>query len=160
MNSSEELVVVTLTETKLASRELRLELSLNTSLVEADKALVRIKLTPATCDWALTRAIFALDSAEFTLVTAKLARFRLNDAEEVALLAFWETTDMEDDAEFSADLIPLEADIEACCSCWLKVALRAIIVLDISTVALSTEAAIRLAQSWGLFCRSSTRAAV
>lgn len=77
MNSSEELVVVTLTETKSASRELRLELSLNTSLVEAAKALIRIKLTPATCDWALTRAIFALDSAEFTLVTAKLARFKL-----------------------------------------------------------------------------------
>lgn len=34
------------------------------------------------------------------------------------------------------------------------------IVLEISTVALSTEAAIKLAQSWGLFCRSSTRGAV
>lgn len=68
--------------------------------------------------------------------------------------------EIDDDAEFCADLIPLEADIEACCNCWLKVALRAIIVLEISTVALSTEAAIRLAQSWGLFCRSSTRAAV
>jgi hypothetical protein len=29
------------------------------------------------------------------------------------------------------------------------------IVLEISTVALSTEAAMRFEQSWGLFCRSS-----
>lgn len=121
MNTAENLgnlsLLPTLTETKLASREFRLELNLNTSLVEADNALVRIKLTPATCDWALTRAIFALVSAEFTLVTAKLARFRLNEADEVALLAFWDTMDIEDDAEFSADLMPLEADIEACWSC-------------------------------------------
>jgi hypothetical protein len=50
-------------------------------------------------------------------VTAKLASFRLNDADEVTLLAFWETMDIDDDAEFSADLMPLEADMEACCSC-------------------------------------------
>lgn len=101
----------------MASRELRLELSLSTSLVELDNALVRLKLTPTTSDWALARARFALANAEFTLVTAKLARFKLNEADEVALLAFWETMDIDDDAEFSADLIPLEADIEACCSC-------------------------------------------
>lgn len=46
-------------------------------------------------------------------MTAKLASFRLNDADEVTLLAF----DIDDDAEFSADLMPLEADMEACCSC-------------------------------------------
>lgn len=117
VTSFEEIVTITWTETKVASRELRLELNLNTSLVEADNALVRTKLTPTTCDWALARAMFALVSAEFTLVTAKLARLRLNEADEVALLAFWETMEIEDDAEFSADLIPLEADIEACCSC-------------------------------------------
>lgn len=151
----------------MACRELRLELNLNTSLVEADNALVRTKLTPATCDcalaralFALVRALFALVNAEFTLVTAKLARFRLNEADEVALLAFRETMEIDDDAEFSADLIPLEADIEACCSCCEKVAFSLIIVLEISTVARSTEAAIRLEQSWGLFCRSSIRVAV
>lgn len=117
MGLFKERVIITLTETKLASRELRLELNLNTSLVEADWALARTKLTPTICDWALAKALFALVRAELTLVTAKLAILRLNEADEVALLAFWETTEIEDDAEFSADLIPLEADIDACCNC-------------------------------------------
>lgn len=72
----------------MASKELRLELNLSMSLVEADNALVRIRSALIICDCALARAIFAFASAESTLVTARLARFRLNDAEEVALLAF------------------------------------------------------------------------
>lgn len=88
MEFSRALVNFTLMESNVASRELRLELSLNTSLVEADNALVRIKFALKICDWALARATFAFASAEFTLVTARLARLRLNDADEVALLAF------------------------------------------------------------------------
>ena len=59
-----------------------------------------------------------------------------------------------------ACLIPFEAEIDACWSCWLKVALSAMIDLDIDTVAASTEAKIKLEQSWGLFCRSSRGAGV
>lgn len=58
-------------------------------------------------------------------------------------------------AESWAALMPLEADIRAWSTCWEKVAFNRMMVREISTVALSTEARMRLLQSWGLFWRSS-----
>jgi hypothetical protein len=62
--------------------------------------------------------VLALDcafvKAKFALVTAKLAMVRLENAEDVALLALSTTTWMVEVAEFCADLMPLEADIDAC----------------------------------------------
>jgi len=158
-----------------------LALSLDTSLLEADDTLVRSELTlvivacalpkarfasvklevAAAIDWfAIESAVLALDwtfdNAEVALVTARLATVTLEKAATVATLALWTTTLMVEDAELWADLMPFEADIDACCSCWEKVAFSAIIVLEISTVALLTEAMMRLEQSWGLFCRSSS----
>ena len=72
---------------------------------------------------------------------------KLENAEEVTLLALSTTICIVDVAELWADLMPLEADIDACCSCCEKVALSAMIVRDISTVALLTEAVIRFEQS-------------
>ena len=90
---------------------------------------------------------WAFDSAKLALVTAKFAMVRLEKADEVTLLALRTTTLIVEVAESWADLMPLDADIDACSSCWLKVALSAMIVRDISTVALLTEAVIRLEQS-------------
>lgn len=56
----------------------------------------------------------AFVSAKLALVTARLAIVRLEKAEEVALLALRTTTCMVEVAELCADLIPLEADIDAC----------------------------------------------
>lgn len=161
---SERLLIFTWTEARLACTKLRLELNLDTSLLEAEDTLVRSRFTLVICDWALVKARFALVTAEFALVNAKFAlvtcrnaTVTLEKAEEVAILAFCCTTDIVCEAEFCADLIPLEAEIEACWSCWENVALSAIIVREISTVALLTDAAMRLEQSWGLFCRSSRR---
>lgn len=98
----------------------------------------------------------ALVKATFALVTALLATKTLEKAEEVAMLAFCCTMEMVCEAASCADLMPLEAEMDACWSCWLKVALRRMMVLDISTVALSTEAMMRLEQSCGLFWRGST----
>lgn len=137
-------LVITWTESIFAWAKLRLELNLNTSLLEADDTLVRSKLTLRICDEALLRAKFALVTARFATVT-------LAKAEEVATLAFCITMAIVCDAEFCAALMPLEAEIDACWSCWLKVALRAMIVREISTVALSTRAVMRLEQSCGLF---------
>lgn len=63
---------------------------------------------------------------------------------------------MVDVAELLADLMPFVKLMDACRSCCEKVALRAMIVREISTVARLTEAMMRLEQSWGLFCRSSS----
>jgi hypothetical protein len=56
----------------------------------------------------------ALVSAKFALFAAKFAIVRLENADEVALLALRTTTCIVEVAELCADLMPLEADIDAC----------------------------------------------
>ena len=133
-------------------------MSLDTSLLETGDTL-------GSFDFALDEAKFAPDidklaeeTAEFTLnctfvnvelasVTAKSAIVRPEKAENVTILALLTTTAIFEEAEPCAILMTLEAEIEACCSCWEKVALSAIIVLEISTVAALTEGVIRFEQS-------------
>jgi len=167
-------------ESTLASSKVKLALNLDTSLLEAEEMLERPELTLVIVAWALFSAKFAtvrlelaaaidwfadeiaslalcctLANAEVALVATKFATVTLEKAATVATLALRTTTSMVEEAEFWADLIPLEAEMEACWSCWEKVAFKAMIVLEISTVARLTEAAMRFEQSWGLFCRSS-----
>jgi hypothetical protein len=111
-----------------------LALKVDTSLLEDDETLAT-----------------SLIEAEEKLVTAKFATVRRENADDVAMLALWTTMLIVVDADPCADLIPFEADIDACCSCWEKVAFKAMMVLEISTVALSTDAMMRFEQSWGLF---------
>lgn len=81
------------------------------------------------------------------MFTARFANVRLENADDVTTLALEEMTDIVDMAELLADLMPLVLSMEACWSCWENVALSAMMVREISTVALSTEAAMRFEQS-------------
>jgi hypothetical protein len=105
-----------------------LELRLATSVLDAVITLVnascaRVKLeVAATIDiLADIIAVLALDCtlvrATFALVATKFATVTLEKADEVAMLAFWLTTETVEEAESWADLMPLEADIDACWSC-------------------------------------------
>jgi hypothetical protein len=56
----------------------------------------------------------ALVNAEPAMVAARFASVRLKKADDVAMLALWTTTAIVEEAEPSADLIPFEADTDAC----------------------------------------------
>jgi hypothetical protein len=125
----------TWTETTLACNKDKLELNLDTSLLEDDDTFDNAKFTLVIVAWALVSATFArfrlefaaeiavlaldwaLVSAKFALVTAKLATVMLENADELAILALCTTIEMVDVAESCADLMPLDAEIEACWSC-------------------------------------------
>jgi hypothetical protein len=128
-------------------------------LVIVAEALVRATLEAARLELAATIETFAEESASLalncTLVCALFASVRLKKAEDVTTLALDDTEVIVWLAASCADLMPFDADIDAACNCWENVALSLMIVLDISTVARSTDAAIRFAQSCGLFCRNS-----
>jgi hypothetical protein len=78
--------------------------------------LASVKLEFAAAITVLALAC-AFVKAKLALVTARLAIVRLEKADEVALLALRATTLMVEVAESCADLMPLEADIDACWSC-------------------------------------------
>lgn len=86
-------------------------------MVNAIFALVTAALALVNARPALVTAALALVNAKLALVTALFATVTLEKAEEVATLAFWTTTAIVDEAEFCADLMPLEAEIDACWSC-------------------------------------------
>ena len=118
----------TCTEATLACSKVKLELSLETSLLEADDTLfnakfarVKLELAAAIDKFAEEIAVLALTctlvNAELAPFAAKFATVTLEKADDVAILALWTTTAIVDEAEPCADLMPFEAEIDACWSC-------------------------------------------
>lgn len=116
---------LTFAEARLACNTAKLELSLDISLLEADDTLVIVDCALVSAKFAAAIDKLAEEIAELALnctlvnvelasVTARFAIVRLEKADDVAMLALLTTTAIVDEAEPCADLMPLEAEIDAC----------------------------------------------